>query len=213
MLRPRLVLAADWSVSARKRWMARAVRDEKGRYWVHKPEPVGPVDRLIPDLQADLPAGETALVGFDFPMGLPRAYAEKAGIEVWRDGLGRPGVVAAEIYPRHAYDQLALPLAAGRGKKSSRPTRLKQAPRILAFERAHKDEVCFTPLLKSWIEWGFMDEDDFDALVGLLGMLETILHPHRGVVPAEVHLQKNHHLNVIEGWILGQVPESAPTAT
>jgi hypothetical protein len=76
---PRLVAHADWSVHAKGRWIAKAVLAD-GRYLVFAPEPVGPLDSLWPRVEREAGAG-AALVGFDFPIGLPEVYAERAGIE------------------------------------------------------------------------------------------------------------------------------------
>lgn len=77
---PALVAHADWSINPRKRSMARAVRTADGRYTALAPEPVSDLDDLFARLRAAAGVGETAFVGFDFPLGLPRAYAKNAGI-------------------------------------------------------------------------------------------------------------------------------------
>jgi hypothetical protein len=76
---PRLVAHADWSVHPRKRWFARAVLQSDGRYAAWAPEPVGPLETFWADL--DRAGDGPAFVGFDFPIGVPRAYAERAGID------------------------------------------------------------------------------------------------------------------------------------
>ena len=85
---------------------------------VSAPEPVGEVSGLLRRL-AQAAGGGCVLVGFDFPIGLPAAYAERAGIVSFRDvlpelGRGRwsrffePAERPAEIslerpfYPRRA---------------------------------------------------------------------------------------------------------------
>ena len=85
---PALVAHADWSAHPAKRWMARAVLERGGRYLVQPPAPVGALDGLWARLEVDAPSG-AILVGFDFPIGLPAAYAERAGIEDFRDALER----------------------------------------------------------------------------------------------------------------------------
>ncbi len=74
---PDLVVAADWGVGWEKRWMARAVR-EKGSavYTLSHPVPVGDSGKFLERVCRHLPNGGTALVGFDFPIGLPGRYAE-----------------------------------------------------------------------------------------------------------------------------------------
>lgn len=79
---------ADWSVDARKRWMTLA-RRRAGHWHVTAPEPVGEPSNLIERL---LVRAGNAPVGFgvDFPLGLPRFYATRAGIgdfRAWLRGL------------------------------------------------------------------------------------------------------------------------------
>lgn len=75
-----LVAHADWSVDARKRWMALARRapDAPGgrpAWHVAAPVPVGEVATLFARL-LDMAAGGPVALGVDLPLGLPRAYAE-----------------------------------------------------------------------------------------------------------------------------------------
>jgi hypothetical protein len=82
---PSLIAACDWSAADDKRWMATAVR-ENGHYYLFPPEPVGPVSKLLADLKDRAGTGGV-LAGFDFPIGLPRAYAEQAGIRSFLQAL------------------------------------------------------------------------------------------------------------------------------
>jgi hypothetical protein len=77
---PALVAHADWSVDARKRWLARATLLPNGRYRAAAPHPVGPLGSLLKRLEAEAGDGPI-LLGFNFPIGLPRAYAKQEGIE------------------------------------------------------------------------------------------------------------------------------------
>jgi hypothetical protein len=72
---PDLIVAADWGVGWGKRWMACAVREEDGSYTISHPVPIGESEKFLQRLRPLLPKGGTALVGFDFPIGLPSAYA------------------------------------------------------------------------------------------------------------------------------------------
>src|SRR5689334_9094333 len=75
---PRLVAAADWGVGWGKRWMARAVREPDGRgYTLSHPVPVGASEAFVRRVRQHLPEGGSALVGLDFPIGLPDGYAER----------------------------------------------------------------------------------------------------------------------------------------
>jgi hypothetical protein len=77
---PALLAHADWSVDCRKRWMAVATRQPDGRYRLRAAQRVGPLTTLLERLEAEA-VGGPVLVGFDFPIGLPRAYADRAGID------------------------------------------------------------------------------------------------------------------------------------
>ena len=86
-----MVAHADWSVDARKRWMAVARR--AGDAWrLAAPAPVGDPATVLAGLHD--PRG-AVLFGIDAPLGLPRAYAEAHGIaaafpEFLRGLAGRP---------------------------------------------------------------------------------------------------------------------------
>ena len=78
---PALVAHADWSIDPRKRSMARVVRTANGSYIALTPEPVSDLDDLFVRLKAAAGVGETAFVGFDFPLGVPRTYTKSARID------------------------------------------------------------------------------------------------------------------------------------
>ncbi len=89
--RPALVAHADWGSRADKRWLARARLMADGRYCASAPEPVGPPGQLLLWL-AEEAAGGAVFLGFDFPIGLPQAYARAAGITSFLDLLPRLGM-------------------------------------------------------------------------------------------------------------------------
>lgn len=111
---PALVAHADWSIDPRKRSMARAIRTADGRYTALAPEPVSDLDDLFLRLRAAAGVGETAFVGFDFPLGVPRAYAKNARISrfmtafpkfgrgAWKD-FYEPANNSAEISARRPF--------------------------------------------------------------------------------------------------------------
>ncbi len=74
-----LAVHADWGSSPRKRWMALAT-GQAGVYCAHAPEPVGEPSTLLRRLQEQAGPGGCILLGFDFPIGLPLRYAERAGV-------------------------------------------------------------------------------------------------------------------------------------
>ena len=88
---PEIIVHADWSVHPRKRWACRATRGDAGIYRVAAPTLVGCLDQFFPDLCRDTPRGGAILAGFDFPLGLPAAYARKVGITDFPDALKRFG--------------------------------------------------------------------------------------------------------------------------
>ena len=96
MSAPRLVAHADWSTHPAKRWMASAVRRPDGSYLARPPRPVGALESFWAGLEAAAPAGPI-LVGFDFPIGLPAAYAKRAGINDFLAALDRFGDAFYEV--------------------------------------------------------------------------------------------------------------------
>jgi hypothetical protein len=298
------VTAADWSTDEKKRWMARAERVDQGGYVVYPPEPVGATATLINRLRSQF--RESLLIGFDFPIGLPIAYAQRVGmtsfrkamsqfgrnrwksfykisnipnfcqpffplptrepgkyrnrlakalecqdlsvlrrrcelktttrraaeclfftlggaqvgpaaISGWRDViqpsldriklwpfdgdlsslLSTQGVTIAEIYPAEAYLHLGVKIGSGTGRtKTSREDRreaVKHWP-----SQFNSDEIRLSAAALSWVEWGFASEDDFDALAGLLSMLQIVTGQRGSAVPDTDEIRQ------IEGWILGQ---------
>jgi len=75
-----LVAHCDWSGAkrngARKRQMAIAAQKDK-KWVLDGPKEVGDPGKLLNNLRADLPAQANILVGFDFPIGVPMAWANK----------------------------------------------------------------------------------------------------------------------------------------
>ena len=82
-----LVAHADWSVSERKRWLAKAIHGPDGRWAVDTTRRVVNARELLPELRAAAGPSGCVLIGFDFPIGLPEAYACKAGMSNYLDLL------------------------------------------------------------------------------------------------------------------------------
>ncbi len=74
-----LIAHCDWGSHPRKRWLAVATW-EGGRYRAAAPVPAGPPESLLARLRAAA-AGAPVLLGMDLPLGLPLAYAERAGVD------------------------------------------------------------------------------------------------------------------------------------
>ena len=87
---PELTAHADWSANPPGRQIAIARRAGQ-RYAASAPRPVGALDDLLPTLFAEAGPGGTAMLGVDFPIGLPSAYAAKAGIDDFRAALPQFG--------------------------------------------------------------------------------------------------------------------------
>jgi hypothetical protein len=78
---PGWIAHADWGASAAKR-VAAVAKLHGDEYVVYAPRPVGPDGGLLDRMYVSgARPGRPALLGFDFPIGLPRAYAELAEIE------------------------------------------------------------------------------------------------------------------------------------
>ena len=86
---PRVVVHADWSTDPRKRWMATAALDGDV-YRVSRPAPVEQSAALVPSAVHSA-SGGCAVLGFDFPIGVPKAYAQVAHIESFLDVLPELG--------------------------------------------------------------------------------------------------------------------------
>lgn len=112
--------------------------------------------------------------------------------------LESPGAILCETYPAEYYTGLGIDFRDRSGKragKSSSLARADQASVLLA--GARNLELLISRDLQSQIETG-LGEDGFDALVGLLGMLQVLRGFRPGAAP---HLPQIRNL---EGWILGQ---------
>ncbi len=75
-----VVVQMDWSTSPAKRWMAQAQFQSDGSYLCDNPKQISRPDRLLEEIRHICGPSGCTLVGFDFPIGLPIAYAMPAGI-------------------------------------------------------------------------------------------------------------------------------------
>jgi hypothetical protein len=130
----------------------------------------------------------------------------KRGAKLWpfdgslADLAAARGLVLAETYPAEAYGHVGVTFAPGESKR--RQTDRARAMRGLE-TWAKSNSVSFSTPLAGSIADGFGPNssggDAFDALIGLLGMIE-IADGRR----AEGPLADERILRVWEGWILGQ---------
>jgi len=85
-----VVVHCDWSMDKKKRWMATAIRD-RARWQIHAPELVGDTSTLIDGLRNRSVEDGSLLLGFDFPIGLPMAYARATELGSFREALASFG--------------------------------------------------------------------------------------------------------------------------
>ena len=131
---------------------------------------------------------------------LAPAMASGAPVSIWpfdgrlSDLLEQPGVVITETYPATTYRHLGLGIS--KGSKRRQSDRAADASTM----QARANGVRLTQQLQKEIEDGFGPRDDgedrFDAVVGLLGMLNVVLGDRASGEPQD-------HTTRIEGWMLG----------
>jgi hypothetical protein len=122
------------------------------------------------------------------------------GLDILLNGSSR--VAVTETYPREYYQHfLRLDVGQGRWSKRQRDDRLKRIPALLAW--AESLRVSWDPPLLRRVEAGLSagpnGEDEFDAVVGLLGMIAVIT----GTIPTG-EPRHNPAIPAVEGWILGR---------
>lgn len=152
----------------------------------------------------------------------------KAAISGWREVLGpglrdpelsmaiwpfsghlsellRPGrLVVVETYPAEFYHHLGVVWSSSlAGQKSGKRSQAARAANALPLVQwADASGVDLDPALKESIRNGFgpssSGEDQFDATIGLFGMLNVLLGHHVIGEPGNEEIRK------IEGWIFGQ---------
>ena len=93
---PAIVAHADWAVNPRKRWVTPAILNKEGVYELQLPEPVNHPTILMHRLRQ---IGRrnynnpTVFLGVDFPIGLPKLYADRVKIEDFMDALLGFGII------------------------------------------------------------------------------------------------------------------------
>ena len=108
-------------------------------------------------------------------------------------------LVIAETYPAEAYHHLKVGFARHESKRRAKD-RASRASAI--FEWASAYSVSFDPAIHQWIDSGCgfdrLGEDRFDALLGLLSMIEVAEGRRSDGAPDDESVRR------WEGWILGQ---------
>ena len=138
---------------------------------------------------------------------LAPALASEAHLSIWPfdghldDLLARPGIVVSETYPAEVCRHLELVVSEPSRSKRCQSDRAADASTMQDWARAN--EVRLTKELQDEIEDGFGPhedgEDRFDAVIGLLGMLDVVF----GNLPSG---EPRNDTTQIEGWILGYSP-------
>jgi hypothetical protein len=82
------VVHADWSTRPSKRWQSAALLQVDGRYKLLPAVRTGTLPELFGSFGDDR---GRVLLGFDFPLGLPAAYARRAGVDDFAAALPRFG--------------------------------------------------------------------------------------------------------------------------
>lgn len=88
---PALIVHADWGTNPKKRVSTAARRLPDGRYRIGAPETVGSTGSWRQRLNISSDESGPVVVGFDFPIGVPSAYATRVGIGSFRDALAAFG--------------------------------------------------------------------------------------------------------------------------
>jgi len=86
---PTQIYHADWGTGPKKRWLARAILGSDCTAFA--PRPITNHTELISSIRRNLPEQGCALIGFDFPIGVPEKYARSAGIRDFKTFLQGPG--------------------------------------------------------------------------------------------------------------------------
>jgi hypothetical protein len=156
--------------------------------------------------------GRAAILGWREVLA-PALRDDDLDVSVWPfdgdfgDLIARGGIVIAETYPAEACLHIGL-TPPGRGwSKRSQDGRQAQASPIEAWARERPVEL--REDLHARIADGFglsrNADDPFDAMLGLLSMVEVALgYREEGAPDTEV-------VRRVEGWILGQAGEGATT--
>ena len=155
--------------------------------------------------------GKAAILGWREVLA-PALRDEELDVSIWpfdggfADLIARGGIVIAETYPAEACLHIGL-TPPGRGwSKRSQDGRRAQASSIEAWARPRPVEL--DDALRARIADGFGPsknaEDPFDAMLGLLSMVEIALG-YREVGAPDTEVVRR-----VEGWIFGQAgPEPA----
>jgi hypothetical protein len=149
-------------------------------------------------------AGKASLHGWRL---LRQARADGTDLALWPFDGGLPALLAAgrqvtvaETYPREFYRCIGAP-PRGRWSKRRQADRLECVPALLAW--ADSLAVGWDEGIRRRAEGGFSagptGEDEFDAVVGMLGLISVVTGARPAGVPPD-----DPAVLAVEGWILGR---------
>jgi hypothetical protein len=138
-LQPSHIYHADWGTDPRKRWLARAKLGSEGRYTAEAHLLVGDHTQLITSIRSEVGSQGCALVGFDFPIGVPERYATAAGIEEFKSFLLALGTGAWEDF--FTVSRIASQISVHRPFYPFKPGGTKQAHVLKALGLQHVDHL------------------------------------------------------------------------
>jgi hypothetical protein len=122
---PTLIAHADWGSATKKRTLAVARLSDRDTYRVSAPRLVENPSLLLDELAAQASPSGSVLVGFDFPIGLPLHYANRVGMQDFKNFLTGLGHGNGEMFYQVAAkpEEISLkrpfyPLRSGSSKQS-----------------------------------------------------------------------------------------------
>jgi hypothetical protein len=138
-MQPTHIYHADWGTDPSKRWLARAKLGLDGRHTAEAPRPVGDHAQLITSIRSEIGSEGCALVGFDFPIGVPERYASAAEIEEFKPFLLELGTGAwADFF---TVSRIAAEITIHRPFYPFRPGGTQQAHVLKALGLQHIDDL------------------------------------------------------------------------
>jgi hypothetical protein len=127
-MQPTYLLHADWGTAPNKRWLARAELGADGHYIAHAPTPIIDHQNLIPSIRTEIGNDACALIGFDFPIGIPASYVRLAGatdfksfLRGLRDGTWADFHTVARMPSEISIQRPFYPFAPGNKRQVSAP--------------------------------------------------------------------------------------------
>jgi hypothetical protein len=138
-MQPTHICHADWGTDPSKRWLARAQFGAERRYIAEAARPVGDHKHLITSIRSEIGSQGCALVGFDFPIGVPEPYASAARIEEFKSLLLELGTGAwADFF---TVSRIAADISIHRPFYPFRPGGTQQAHVLKALGLQHVDDL------------------------------------------------------------------------